>query len=58
MTHYDKLAQQVMSRCDELGKISQSDENLDRRYLTPEHKQANQLVGEWMSQAGMKTLAR
>lgn len=55
MTHYDKLAQQVMSRCDELGKISQSDENLDRRYLTPEHKQANQLVGEWMSQAGMKT---
>lgn len=55
MTHYDKLAQQVMSRCDELGKISQSNENLDRRYLTPEHKQANQLVGEWMSQAGMKT---
>ncbi|MFT2099095.1 allantoate amidohydrolase [Marinomonas sp. 2405UD66-6] len=55
MTHFDKLAQQVMSRCDELGQISQSDENLDRRYLTPEHKQANQLVGEWMSQAGMKT---
>ncbi|MEO9274401.1 allantoate amidohydrolase [Marinomonas sp. 5E14-1] len=55
MIHYGKLAQQVMSRCDELGQISQSDENLDRRYLTPEHKQANQLVGEWMSQAGMKT---
>lgn len=55
MPDYGKIAQQVMTRCDELGKISQSDENLDRRYLTPEHQQANQLVGEWMSQAGMKT---
>lgn len=55
MTDYGKIAQQVMTRCDELGKISQSNENLDRRYLTPEHQQANQLVGEWMSQAGMKT---
>ena len=55
MMDYDKIAQQVMTRCDELGKISQSDTCLDRRYLTAEHKQANQLVGEWMSQAGMKT---
>ncbi|MCV2401934.1 allantoate amidohydrolase [Marinomonas sp. C2222] len=52
---YSALAKQVMSRCDELGRISQSDENLDRRYLTAEHKQANQLVGGWMTQAGMKT---
>jgi len=55
MTDYGKIAQQVMSRCDELGKISQSDEYLDRRYLTAEHKQANELVGGWMTQAGMKT---
>lgn len=55
MTDYGKLAQQVMSRCDELGKISQSDVYLDRRYLTTEHKQANQLVGGWMTQAGMIT---
>ena len=55
MTDYGKIAQQVMSRCDELGKISQSDEYLDRRYLTAEHKQANELVGGWMAQAGMKT---
>ena len=55
MTDYGKIAQQVMSRCDELGKISQSDEYLDRRYLTAEHKQANELVGGWMAQAGIKT---
>ncbi|MCB5162290.1 allantoate amidohydrolase [Marinomonas algarum] len=55
MTDYGKLAQQVMSRCDELGRISQSDAYLDRRYLTPEHQRANQLVGEWMMQAGMIT---
>ena len=55
MTDYGKIAQQVMSRCDELGKISQSDEYLDRRYLTAEHKQANELVGGWMTQAGMQT---
>ncbi|MBJ7539400.1 allantoate amidohydrolase [Marinomonas transparens] len=53
MIDYDKIAQQVMARCDELGNISQSDTCLDRRYLTAEHKQANQLVGEWMVQAGM-----
>jgi len=55
MIDYDKVAQQVMARCDELGRISQSDECLDRRYLTKEHQQANQLVAEWMTQAGMST---
>ncbi|AEF56128.1 allantoate amidohydrolase [Marinomonas posidonica] len=53
MIDYDKVAQQVMDRCDELGRISQSEECLDRRYLTKEHQQANQLVGEWMMRAGM-----
>ncbi|AWX99377.1 allantoate amidohydrolase [Marinomonas primoryensis] len=55
MTDCDKLAQLVMDRCDELGKISQSDDCLDRRYLTKEHKQANGLVGGWMQDAGMQT---
>jgi allantoate deiminase len=31
MTDCDKLAQLVMDRCDEHGKISQSDDCLDRR---------------------------
>jgi allantoate deiminase len=55
MTDCDKLAQLVMDRCDELGKISQSDDCLDRRYLTKEHKQANELVSGWMQDAGMQT---
>ncbi|RDL45157.1 allantoate amidohydrolase [Marinomonas piezotolerans] len=55
MIDYHQLAQQVMSRCEELGQISQSSKCLDRRYLTEEHKQANQLVGSWMSDAGMRT---
>lgn len=55
MMDFNALAQQVMSRCEALGQISQSSEYLDRRYLTEEHKQANQLVGHWMREAGMKT---
>lgn len=51
----DKLAALVMARCVELGKISQHDDYLDRRYLTKEHQQANKLVGGWMQQAGMQT---
>jgi allantoate deiminase len=55
MTDCDKLAQLVMDRCDELGNVSQDDDCLDRRYLTKEHKQANELVGGWMQDAGMQT---
>ncbi|ADZ89459.1 allantoate amidohydrolase [Marinomonas mediterranea] len=52
---YASLAKQVMQRCDELGKISQCSDYLDRRYLTTEHKAANALVGGWLQDAGMTT---
>ncbi|MFD1383160.1 allantoate amidohydrolase [Rhodanobacter aciditrophus] len=55
MKDFQQLAQQVMDRLETLGKISQSSEHLDRRYLTPEHQQANALVGDWMKEAGMST---
>lgn len=45
----------VMNACDELGEISQSDEYLDRRYLTKEHRAANALTAFWMQNAGMET---
>ena len=51
----EALAAQVMAWSEELGQISQSQDYLDRRYLTPEHKQANQLVAGWMEQADMHT---
>ncbi len=51
----DEYASWVMDACDELGEISQSDEYLDRRYLTKEHRAANSLVAYWMQRAKMET---
>ncbi|TPE53376.1 allantoate amidohydrolase [Maribrevibacterium harenarium] len=55
MLDFQTLANLAMSRLEELGNISQSADYLDRRYLSPEHQQANQLVGGWMQDAGMST---
>lgn len=46
-------AERVMARCDELAAISETPEALTRVYLSPEHRRANALVGDWMRQAGM-----
>lgn len=43
-------AQQMI---DALAAISASPENLTRLYLTPEHKRAAELVGDWMREAGL-----
>ncbi len=42
------LGAEIMSRIDDLAALSESPDNLTRRYLTPEHRQANDLVGQWM----------
>ena len=42
-----------MSRIDDLAALSESPDGLTRRYLTPEHRRANDLVGQWMRDAGM-----
>ncbi|MBM6550805.1 allantoate amidohydrolase [Marinomonas ostreistagni] len=55
MMDFKRLGQAVMERLETLGKISQASEYLDRRYLTEQHKEANQLVGSWMEAAGMQT---
>jgi allantoate deiminase len=55
MSVFQQYAKQVYQRCDELAKFSQHSEYMDRRYLTTEHKQANQQVAKWMQLAGMKT---
>lgn len=46
-------AERVMARCDELAAISETPDALTRVYLSPEHKRANALAGDWMRQAGM-----
>jgi allantoate deiminase len=48
-------AQLVYQRCDELAQYSQDPDCMDRRYLSKEHKSANQQVMLWMQQAGMRT---
>lgn len=48
-----QAAQRVMARADELASISEDREALTRVYLSPQHLQANQRVGQWMRQAGM-----
>lgn len=51
----DEHADWVMQACQELGQVSQSKDYLDRRYLSVEHKIANELVATWMQQAHMHT---
>ncbi|OQD50883.1 allantoate amidohydrolase [Enterobacter cancerogenus] len=46
-------AERVMARVDALAAISETPDALTRVYLSPQHLQANQLVGQWMRQAGM-----
>lgn len=55
MFEFADAAKQVMARCDALGALSQDPSCLDRRYLSKQHKQANQLASNWMTQAGMTT---
>jgi allantoate deiminase len=55
MIDFSVYAEQVYARCDELAQLSQSDEFLDRRYLTTQHMAANQQVAQWCKQAGMNT---
>jgi len=47
------VAERVMARADALAAISETPDALTRVYLSTQHLQANQLVSEWMRQAGM-----
>jgi allantoate deiminase len=43
----------VLERCDRLGRISEEPGRLVRRYASPAMREANDLVGEWMREAGL-----
>ncbi len=43
----------IMKRCDALARISEQPDGLTRVFLSPEHRAANELVGEWMREAAM-----
>ena len=55
MSEFSDAAALVMARCEALGSLSQNPSCLDRRYLTEQHKLANQLTSGWMIEAGMTT---
>ena len=48
-------AQLILDRCDELAAISSQPDRLERVHLSPEHKAANALVAQWMTEAGLST---
>jgi allantoate deiminase len=48
-----ELARTVMQRIEALAKISEEPDRLTRTYGSPAMRQANDLVGSWMREAGM-----
>jgi len=48
-------AQRVWNRCDELARFSERTDALTRIFLSKEMRQADDLVGTWMREAGMVT---
>ncbi|MGU9982003.1 allantoate amidohydrolase [Phreatobacter sp. HK31-P] len=49
----ERLGRRAEAMLDELAAISEDEDRLTRRFLTPEHKRAAHLVGQWMAEAGM-----
>src|SRR3954452_11510873 len=47
------LAQTVMERIEALARISEEPDRLTRTFGSPAMRQANELVGSWMREAGM-----
>ncbi len=48
-------AERVLARADALAALSRMEGGIDRRYLTPEHRAANDLAASWMAEAGLDT---
>lgn len=46
-------AGRVLDRCDELAGISSDPDLLERVHLSPEHRRANDLVADWIEEAGL-----
>ena len=47
------LGDEIVSRINQLGAISETSEHLTRIFLSPEHRTAADLLMSWMSDAGM-----
>src|SRR5882672_6549155 len=52
--HASALGDEIVSRINRLGTISETPEHLARIFLSPEHKVAADLILSWMVEAGMR----
>lgn len=52
-TTRSRLGDEIVSRINQLGTISETPENLARIFLSPEHRTAADLLMSWMKGAGM-----
>lgn len=50
-----KHSHRALERCEILSTISEMDNGILRQYLTKKHKECNQIVSGWMTDAGMDT---
>jgi len=53
MSEAQRIGERAQGMIDALATISAEEGKLTRLYLTPEHKRAAMLVGEWMRRAGL-----
>ncbi|WP_375753942.1 allantoate amidohydrolase [Vibrio sp. HN007] len=49
-----QLAEQVMDYCEQLAEFTQTFGVMDRRYLTPEHRETNDRIAHWATESGLK----
>lgn len=49
-----RFADRMLAQLDELGRISENPDFLQRTFLTPEHRTAHLRVADWMREAGME----
>lgn len=48
-------ARRVMTRCDELARVTATPGAIERVYLSAEHARVNRLAAEWMREVGLTT---
>jgi allantoate deiminase len=54
MSEAKRIGERAQGMIDALATITAEEGKLTRLYLTPEHKRAAMLVGEWMRRAGLQ----
>ena len=52
----ESLGREILQHTEELARCSQEPDCLTRRFATPEHRAAAELIESWMQAAGMRTL--